>query len=159
VDDSALPERVISRSEWQQRVVDEEKPMFLLMCVFTQNDFNAADFQLCAEFKHDFYDKIKPDHPDAIFAIFDTALNDDIDDILEHQQLGMFYFAAGKSAKQHFFADYQEIGLGGQGDPLMGAVYVTTFKDWAIKVAATQGTTAEAKIDAALDTSDNQDEL
>jgi hypothetical protein len=43
--------------------------MFLLMCQFAENRANEKQVEVCAEFKTGFFDKLKSDYPDTIFAM------------------------------------------------------------------------------------------
>ena len=135
MEDSSLPEKVISHGEWAARVLGEEGEMFVLLCEFQENPSNEKARDVCSEFKHGFFDKLKDEHTDAIFAIYDVSLNDPPKMEVKYQMPGVFFFPKGKNAEPSVFDKLKDIGLNGEGDPLKGAIYLTTFKDWATEVS------------------------
>jgi hypothetical protein len=69
----------------------------MLKCEYAVNSGNAKQREVCAEFKTGFFDKIKPDFPDAVFATFDTSINDIPPGFkLQFEIPGLFYYGAGK---------------------------------------------------------------
>ena len=126
---------MISRDEWATRVEAEEKAMFLLFGTFTGSPTNKKARDLCFEVKDRFFDKIKDDHPDAVFALFDVSTNDAPVLKVKYDVPGVLYFPKGSNSRPAVFDKMTRIGLGGSGDPLEGGMHLTTFKNWASKAA------------------------
>ena len=130
--------KVVTRNEWDAKVVKEERAMFIFCCEFVETKTNKQIKDICDEFASGFWSPLmdKMVGGDVVMASFDFSSNDAPEVPGLSDLPALVFIPKGQGSTPEIFPEIKDIGLGGTGNPLEGAVHKSKVLDWAREQAS-----------------------
>ena len=133
--------KVVTRNEWDAKVGNEERAMFIFCCEFVETDANKQIKDICEEFASGFWSPLVDEMGggEVVMASFDFSSNDapalpGLSDLP-----ALVFIPKGQDSTPEIFPDIKGIGLGGTGNPLEGAMHKSKVLEWAREQTAGGG--------------------